>query len=263
VLCQLAYRVAWASHCAWSVSTEAYTEPGQNRLLTGLPRQVRQRLAPDLEKVPLAFKQLLYDADQPIEHVFFPIGGVISLLITMEDRRIIEVGTIGNEGFVGTPLFLGADRSPTRVICQVPGEGFRLTASAFKRHVEQEDSLRDLIQRYTQAMVNQISQSVACNHLHSIEERMCRWLLMTHDRVGVDRFQLSQEFLSQMLGVRRPSVTIAAGMLQKAGLITYRRGMMTVLDRNGLEQGACECYRVVRNEFDRLLKPAGSDLKAT
>jgi len=181
---------------------------------------------------------------------------VFSLVIRMRDGGTVEVGTIGNEGFVGAPVFLGADKSPTTAFCQVPGDALRM-ADDFRKEVRRGGPFHDLVRRSTQAMVNQISQTVACNHLHSVQERMCRWLLMTHDRAGGDEFFLTQEFLAQMLGVRRPSVTVVAGILQHAGLIRYRRGRMAVLDRKGLEEGACECYGVVRREFDRLLGPAG------
>lgn len=178
----------------------------------------------------------------------------MSLVIEMQNGGTVEVGTVGNEGMVGTPVFLGAERSPTKAFCQVPGECSRMPTAAFKKELAEADGiLRQLISRYAQAMINQISQSVACNHLHSVEERTCRWLLMTHDRVGSDDFLLTQEFLAQMLGVRRSSVTVAAGLLEKAGLITYKRGRITVLDRERLEQASCECYQVVRREYDRLL----------
>jgi CRP-like cAMP-binding protein len=171
----------------------------------------------------------------------------------MRDGLAVEVGTIGNEGMVGTPVLLGADLSPTRAFAQVPGEALRMRTVLFKEEMQNGGPLPDLVRRYTQAMVNQISQSVACNHLHSVGQRMCRWLLMTHDWVGADEFPLTHEFLAQMLGVRRPSVSVVAGILQKAGLIRYHRGRITVLDRKGLEAASCECYEVVRKESDRLL----------
>jgi CRP-like cAMP-binding protein len=227
--------------------------PGENRLLAALPGKDYDRLLPELDKVSLGVKDVLYEADRPITHVYFPLNGVMSLVVAMRDGLSVEVGTIGNEGMVGTPVFLGADKSPTQAFSQVPGEALRMKSGAFKKEMEREGPLHGLVQRYTQAMINQISQSVACNHLHSVEERMCRWLLMTHDRVDCDDFPLTQEFLALMLGVRRPSVTVVAGILQKAGLIRYHRGRITVLDRKRLEASACECYAVVKKEFDRLL----------
>lgn len=168
----------------------------------------------------------------------------------------MEVGTVGNEGIVGVPVFLGAERSPARSFCQVAGQAMKMRVDAFKRSLQECPELNEVVRRYVQATINQFSQSTACNHAHSVQQRMCRWLLMTHDRVGADEFHLTQEFLAQMLGVRRPSVTVAAGILQKAGLISYQRGRIRIADRAGLEAGACECYEVVRQEFDRLFSPA-------
>lgn len=228
--------------------------PGENRLIAALPRPEQDRLfASKLEKVSMGIRDVLYEADGTIPHVFFPLNGVMSLVISMKDERAVEVATIGNEGMVGTPIFLGADKSPTKAFAQVPGEVLRMRAGFFKEEMENGGRLYGLVRRYTQAMINQISQSVACNHLHNVEERMSRWLLITHDRVGADEFSLTHEFLAQMLGLRRPSVSVVAGILQKAGLITYHRGRITILNRKGLEAAACECYEVVRKEYDRLL----------
>jgi CRP-like cAMP-binding protein len=171
----------------------------------------------------------------------------------MADGRAVEFGTVGNEGMIGLPLFLGADRSPHRAFTQVPGDALRMRAEDFREEMGRQGQLAGLLRRYNQALMNQMAYSVACNRLHSVEERMCRWLLMTHDRVGADRFPMTQEFLAQMLGVRRPSVTVVAGVLQKAGLIAYARGWVVILDRAGLEAASCECYRVVRDDFERLL----------
>jgi CRP-like cAMP-binding protein len=226
---------------------------GQNRLLVALPRDEHDRLLPNLEKVSLPLREILYEADGPISHVFFPLNGVVSLVIIVEGDIALEVGTIGNEGMVGTPIFLGSESSPTRAISQVAGEALRLDVKIFQKEMRRRGSLHDLVQRYTQAMINQISQSTVCNHRHSVAKRMCRWLLMSHDRVGADEFLLTHEFLAQMLGVRRPTVTAVACRLQKAGLISYHRGRIHVLDRKGLEAASCECYQVVMNELDRLL----------
>ena len=227
--------------------------PGKNRLLAALPRAEYDRLHPNLEKVSLPLKEILYEANGPIPHVFFPLNGVVSLVILMEGGFTLEVGTIGNEGMVGTPVFLGSESSPTRAISQVPGEALRMEAKVFQEAMRRAGPLYGLVQRYTQAMINQISQSTVCNRRHSVQKRMCRWLLMSHDRVGSDEFQLTQEFLAQMLGVRRPTVTAVAGILQKAGLISYHRGRITVLDRKGLEAASCECYAAIAKELDRLL----------
>jgi CRP-like cAMP-binding protein len=232
----------------------AYVPDVKSKLLSALPAAVYRRVEPSLERVSLEPKDLLYDGNAVIEHVYFPLSGVVSLVLEMKDRSIVEIATIGNEGMVGTPVFLGAERSPTRAVSQVPGPSLRMSVADFKEHIAAPDGiLHDRIARYQQALINQISQSVACNHLRAIEERAARWLLMTHDRVSSDEFPLTQEFLSQMLGVRRPSVTIATGILETAGLITYKRGRITVLDREGLEGACCECYRTVKAEYDRLV----------
>jgi CRP-like cAMP-binding protein len=226
---------------------------GENRLLADLPKDEYNRLLTHLQKVSLPLKDILYEAHGPIPHVFFPLHGVVSLVILMDGDVSLEVGTIGNEGMVGTPVFLGSDSSPTRAISQVPGEALRMETTVFQEEMRRGGPLYGLVQRYTQAMINQISQSTVCNHRHSVQKRMCRWLLLSHDRVGVDEFSLTHEFLAQMLGVRRPTVTAVAGTLQKTGLIRYHRGDLTILDRKGLEAASCECYGVVAKELDRLL----------
>ncbi len=225
---------------------------GENRLLVALPRDEHARLLPHLERVSLPLRDILYEANGPIAHVFFPLHGVVSLVI-MDGGFSLEVGIIGNEGLVGTPVFLGSDRSPTQAIAQIPGEALRMEAKVFQKEMGRGGPLYALVQRYTQTMINQISQSIVCNRRHSVAKRMCRWLLMSHDRVGADEFPLTHEFLAQMLGVRRPTLTAVAGTLLKAGLITYHRGRIAVLDRKGLEAACCECYEVVAKELDRLL----------
>jgi CRP-like cAMP-binding protein len=225
---------------------------GENRLLVALPGEDYDRLLPHLERVSLPLRDILYEANGPIAHVFFPLNGVVSLVI-MDAGFTLEVGVIGNEGMVGTPVFLGSDRSPTKAIAQIPGAALRMEAEVFQREMRRLGPLHGLVQRYTQSMINQISQSIVCNRRHSVEKRMCRWLLMSHNRVEADEFPLTHEFLAQMLGVCRPTVTAVAGTLQKAELITYHRGKITVLDRKGLEAASCECYQVVAKELDRLL----------
>jgi CRP-like cAMP-binding protein len=227
--------------------------PGQNRLLSALSRDLQIRLLPRMEKVSLPIRQVLYETDTPIAHVYFPVSGVMSLVISLKGGESVEVATIGNEGMVGIAVFLGAERSPAKAFCQVAGQALKMRSDNFRRALEEHAELADVVRRYTQGMVNQISQTTACNHVHSVQARMCRWLLMTHDRVGADEFHLTQEFLAQMLGVRRPSVTVAAGLLQKAGLIRYQRGRIRIVDRASLENTACECYETVRQDFDRLL----------
>lgn len=206
-----------------------------------------------MEAVSLQYKQILYEPNQFIQHVYFPLNGVVSLLTIMADGEVAEVGTVGNEGMVGLPVFLGATTIPGMAMAQVPGDALRMSVDVFKDKVTPDSQLHNLLQRYTQALFNQIAQTAACNRLHSIEERLCRWLLMTQDRVESDQFPLTQEFLAQMLGVRRSSVSVVAATLQKAGLIQYSRGKMTILDRAGIEAVSCECYAIVKREFENLI----------
>jgi CRP-like cAMP-binding protein len=224
-----------------------------NRLLGLLRPADRARLRPQLERIALDYRQSLYVARKPIEFVYFIETGVGSLVNTMSNGEAAEVGTIGNEGVVGLPLLLGDDRAPTSVYVQVPGSGLRMKASLFERELAQSDAMRAVMHRYTHAFFNQVAQSAACNQFHSLQQRCCRWLLMTHDRMRSDEFLLTQEFLAMMLGVQRTGVSVAAGALQRAGLIRYRRGVVTMIDRRGLRRSSCECYGVSKREFDRLL----------
>jgi len=230
-----------------------FAAPGQNRLLSALPRDLQLRLLPMLEKVSLPVRHVLTEAGVPLGHVWFPLSGVISLVLAMKKGTSVDVGTVGNEGLVGTPVFLGADRLPVTAVCQVAGQALKMRAESFRRALDEHPELNERVRRYTLGLMTSMSQSAACNQVHGVSERMCRGLLMTHDRVGADEFQLTQEFLAQMLGLRRPSVTVAAGELQRAGLIRYHRGRIRVVDRAGLEARACECYETVRLELDRLL----------
>jgi len=227
--------------------------PGQNRLLSALSRELQIRLLPRMEKVSLAVRQLLFEADAPISHVYFPLSGAMSLILPLGGGETVEIATVGNEGMVGVPVFLGTERSPMRAVCQVAGQALRMRSESFRGSLAEYPDLADMARRFTEGMINQISRTTACNHVHSVQQRMCRWLLMTHDRVGADEFHLTQEFLAQMLGVRRPSVTVAAGLLQKEGLIQYQRGRIRVVDRARLEATSCECYETVRQDTDRLL----------
>jgi CRP-like cAMP-binding protein len=227
--------------------------PLANRLLGLLPRRDYERLRPHLRPIPLKYRQSLYRANKPIGFVYFIETGVGSLVNTMANGQASEVGTIGNEGVVGLPLVLGDDRTPTSVYIQVPGAGLRMTAALFSKELARSASMRTVMLHYTHAFFNQVAQSAACNQFHSLEQRCCRWLLMTHDRMQSNQFLLTQEFLAMMLGVQRTGVTAAAGALQRAGLIRYRRGIVTILDRRGLQQRSCECYGVSKKEFDRLL----------
>jgi CRP-like cAMP-binding protein len=225
----------------------------QNQLLSALPQEEFERLWPNLECVSLAFQQVLYEANQAIEYVYFPNNGIVSLVTITEDGGTVEAATVGNEGMVGISILLGVDKIPVQAISQMAGDALRMRTEVFKREITPTSSLYGLLLRYTQALISQLSQTVACNRLHSVEERCCRWLLLCQDRVRSDQFALTQETLAQMLGVRRASVSVVAAILQKAGLIRYSRGKITILDRNGLEAASCECYRVVKAEFDRLL----------
>jgi CRP-like cAMP-binding protein len=224
-----------------------------NRLLNLLPRSDYERLGQHFETIPLEYKQSLYEANNRIGFVYFIETGVGSLVNTMANGNAAEVGTIGNEGIVGLPLLLGDDRAPTSVYVQVPGSGLRMKATLFNKELARRASMRTVLLHYAHAFFNQVAQSAACNHFHSLEQRCCRWLLMTHDRMQSDEFLLTQEFLAMMLGVQRTGVSAAAGALQRAGLIYYKRGNVTIIDRRGLIHRSCECYGVSKREFDRLL----------
>lgn len=226
---------------------------GRNALLEALPAADRDSLLEKMERVASPIRETIYESNGPIRHAYFPLAGVYSLVVIMSDGQTVEAATVGNEGMVGMPLYFGAESSPHRALAQIEGEALRMRAKDFRAALEHEGPLHDVLRRYYQGLVNQMAYSVACNRLHSIEERMCRWLLMSHDRVAEDQFSLTQEFLAQMLGVRRPSVTVVAGVLQKAGMIAYARGRIVILDRERLEASACECYSIVRDEFDRLV----------
>lgn len=231
----------------------------RNKLLSALPQQEYERLEDHLEFIRLPFKSVLYEPNQPIDYVYFPMSGVFSMVTITEEGETVEAVTVGNEGMIGIPVLLGVEQIPLQAIVQVAGDAMRMRTEVFKREVTPQSRLYGLLLRYIQALISQLSQTVACNRLHSVEERCCRWLLMCHDRVQVNDFFLTQELLSQMLGVRRASVSVVAAILQKAGLISYSRGNIQILDRQGLEAASCECYRVVKTEFDRLLGDVSQD----
>ncbi len=235
------------------VASRKAADPHANRLLGLLPPRDYERLRPHLQRIPLEYRQSLYRAHKPIGFVYFIETGVGSLVNTMANGEAAEVGTIGNEGVVGLPLVLGDDRAPTSVYVQVPGAGLRMKATLFKKELARSASMRTVMLRYAHAFFNQVAQSAACNQFHSLQQRCCRWLLMTHDRMQSDEFLLTQEFLAMMLGVQRTGVSAAAGALQRAGLIRYKRGNVTIIDRRGLKRRSCECYGVSKMEFDRLL----------
>jgi CRP-like cAMP-binding protein len=226
----------------------------QNQLLAALSKQEYSRLLPHLESVSLPLKQIIYAPNQVIEYVYFPTNGIISLVNVTQNGGIVEAATVGNEGMVGIPVLLGGDQMVGQAIVQVAGDAVRMKVDIFNREVTSGSTLHRLLLRYTLALMTLISQSVACNSLHSEEQRCCRWLLICQDRVKSDSFELTQEFLAQMLGVQRPTVSGAATTLQQAGLIRYSRGKMTIRDRSGLEANCCECYSIVKQEFERLLQ---------
>jgi CRP-like cAMP-binding protein len=226
----------------------------RNQLLGALSQEEYERLLPLLETVYLPLKQTLYEVNEPIQYVYFPQTAVISLLTVMDNGDAVEFGTVGNEGMVGIPVLLETDQVPSRAFSQIPGLASRMRTDVFKREVPPGSQLYSLLQRYIQTLFNQVAQSAACNRLHIIEKRFCRWLLMTHDRAGSDEFILTQEFLAQMLGVRRAGVSEVASQFQEFGFIRYHRGNMNILDREGLEANACECYAKIREQFERLTK---------
>jgi CRP-like cAMP-binding protein len=227
--------------------------PRTNRLLSLLSDDDYERLRPHLSLVVFDYRKSLYEASRPIEHVYFPIDGVASLVITTSDGHGAEVGTIGSEGFVGLPICLGDHEAPSSAYVQVPGTALQMDARFFRGALERIPTLNLFMLRYAHAFFNQVAQSAACAHLHRVEQRCCRWLLMTRDRMPSGDFLLTHEFLGMMLGVRRTTVTDVMGTFQKAGLIRYRRGHVTILDHDGLRQRACECYDISKREFDRLL----------
>jgi CRP-like cAMP-binding protein len=221
-----------------------------NRILRSLEPEVYEQLLPHFELVRFPLGRVIHEPGQRLDHVYFPNQGVLSMLTVLENGNVVEIATVGNEGMADLSVFLGLEVSSSRLLCQVPGESLRMRTEHFLDLVERNAGLRIELGAYMVSMFILVSQSAACNRLHPIEERCARWILMTHDRVDSDTFPLTQDFLASMLGVRRPSVSVAAGILQRAGLVSYSRGRMDVVDREGLEAAACECYEIVRNQFD-------------
>jgi CRP-like cAMP-binding protein len=241
------------------LNTPRFPVQSEHRLLARLPRVVFERLAPLLQAVALPAKLVLYKVRAPLDCVHFPTSGIISAMTVMENGSAIEVATIGNEGMSGLTAFVGGESSPYEVMVQVPGDGLRMKANDFQPEVGREGPLRDLLVRYYTAFSTQVSYAVACNGLHTVEKRCCRWLLMTQDRVGADLLPLTHEFLAIMLGVRRASVTEVLRPLQEQGIIHNGRGEITILDRAALKANPCECYRVVEEEFARLFDETPRD----
>lgn len=223
-----------------------------NRLLAALAEDDFQLLKPHLTAVDLIQNELVFEGGRPAEHVWFPHEGVISIVATDAEGGAVEVATVGREGMTGISLVLGSDTMSSDAMVQVSGRGSRMDVSIFRDAIQTRPGLREQMLRYVLAVFTQVSQNAACNQLHAINTRCARWLLTTHDRVNGDTYALTQEYLAMMLGVTRPSVSAAAAALQKAGLIRYSRGVITILDRLGLEAASCECYRIIEDEFTRL-----------
>jgi CRP-like cAMP-binding protein len=227
--------------------------PVANRLLAALPKKEYQRLLPELEEVEMPFAEVLYEPGERIRHVYFPNESIISLLAEVANRSTLEIGLIGNDGMSGISVFMGVDTSPHRAIVQGAGTARRMEAAALRKESGHMGPLHRLLHLYAHSLLTQVSQSVVCNRFHMVDARLARWLLMTGDRLGTDEFRLTQDFISNMLGVRREGVTAAAGRLQEQELISYVRGRIKILDRRGLEAVVCECYKVINDEYDRLL----------
>jgi CRP-like cAMP-binding protein len=227
--------------------------PKQNLLLAALPAEDYKRLLPDLELVPLPLGWAVYEAGRKQNHVYFPTTSIISLLYVMENGASAEIAVTGNDGLVGIALFMGGETTPSRAVVQSAGHGYRLNAAVLKKEFARGGQLQYLALRYTQALITQMTQTAVCNRHHSVEQQLCRWLLLSLDRLPGNELMMTQELIANMLGVRREGVTEAAGKLQAAGLIHYSRGHITVLDRPKLEKRVCECYAVVKKENDRLL----------
>jgi len=248
--------MAWAALC-WlpvDMSGQQDVDPRRNAILRGLPDDERELVLSKCERLWAELRHEVYGRDEPIQYLHFPLSCVFSHVALVDDDVVVEVGTIGPEGVVGLPLFLGATHSPNSVFCQIAGETLRLRAEALDEIINNgAGHLHALLHRYTQALLIQLGQNAACNRIHTAEERAARWLLMTQDRVGADEFPLTQQFLAQMLGVRRPTVSLTAGVLQSAGVIRYTRGIVTIVDRERLLEVACDCYQIVRREFDKLI----------
>jgi len=237
------------------VPTAHPADRSRNRLLDALPDVERDRWFGQLVPSYVEIRTVLFEPGQVVESVYFPLNAVIALVTPLHDGALVEVATVGNEGIVGVPLVRGGSLA-VRAIAQVAGWVLPMVSTAFLKSIKEDATVRELVEDYVEALFGQIAQAAACNRRHSNEERLSRWLLMSHDRVGVDEFAVTHEFLGQLLGSRRPTVTLSAHVLQSAGLIRYRRGRVTIVDRRGLETMACECYRVIKIELDGVLDRA-------
>ncbi len=229
------------------------SEVAKNHILATLPEADLARWMPDLEHVEMPLGMVLYESGVTMRNVYFPVNSIVSLLYVMEDGSSAEIAVVGNEGIVGIALFMGGGSVPSRAVVQSAGHGFRLHAKAMQEEFNRSGPVTHLLLRYTQALITQMAQTAVCNRHHSLDQQLCRWLLLSLDRLEGNELVMTQELIANMLGVRREGVTEAALNLQRAGLIRYARGHITVLDRAGLEKRSCECYNVVRKEYDRLL----------
>jgi CRP-like cAMP-binding protein len=234
-------------------SSSTSPNPRQNHLLAALPGAEYDRIFPHLERVDLSLGQALYESGRPFSSAYFPTSSIVSLLYVLESGASAEISVVGNEGIVGIALFMGGESMPNRAIVQSAGPAFRLDGQTLKPEFNRSGAFQHLLMRYTLALFSQMAQTAVCNRHHSVDQQLCRWLLLSHDRLDCDVLKMTQELIADMLGVRREGVTEAAGKLQAAGLIRYSRGKITILDRPGLEARVCECYQVVRKEFRRLL----------
>ena len=230
-------------------------DPRQNQLLGALPDAEWARWSPHLEPVDLPLGKVLCESGTKLSHVYFPTTSIVSLLYVMEDGSSAEIAVVGREGIVGISLFMGGESTPSRAVVQSAGRGFRSRADLLMQEFNRAGPVLHLLLRFTQALITQMAQTAVCNRHHSLDQQLCRWLLLSVDRLDSGELRMTQELIANMLGVRREGVTEAAGHLQQAGLIRYRRGHITLLDRGGLEKRTCECYAVVRKEYERLLPP--------
>ena len=230
-------------------------DPRDNHILDALPQIERERLFPHLKLAPMPLGMVLYESGAALRHIYFPTNSIVSLLYVMQDGASAEIAVVGNEGAIGVSLFMGGETTPSRAIVQSAGYAYRLTGKRLKQEFSRHGEMLHVLLRYTQSLITQMAQTAVCNRHHSLEQQLCRWLLLSLDRLAGNQLQMTQELIANMLGVRREGVTEAAGKLQKLGVIKYVRGKITVLDRPHLERLSCECYAVVKRETDRLLAP--------
>ncbi|HEV2861871.1 MAG TPA: Crp/Fnr family transcriptional regulator [Pyrinomonadaceae bacterium] len=234
-------------------ATADTSDPTKNRLLAALPREEYELIVPNLGPTSFKLGEVVYESGGKMEHIYFPTTSIVSLLYVMENGASAEMGMAGNEGLVGVALFMGGNSMPNRAVVQNAGGAVRMKAQVMRNEFARGGAFQSLLLRYTQALITQMSQTAVCNRLHAIEQQLCRWLLLIHDRMDSDELVMTQELIANMMGVRREGVTAAAGRLQEQGLISYVRGRIQILDRRGLEAAVCECYKVVKDEYDRLL----------